>query len=270
MAPWPAAASPRPLAASAGLYTCMSWVLPAARVQAAASGTGKVAITMHFAATCYTSCSTTSISVQTNVLSSGPAADVRCEIRPSRGVVYTLPASCAAGSGPAPSSRPPPSKASAAPPPKLSSGGTPPPPSKSGPAPRPPPKSKTAASPPPGAKVPRPPPPTGEWWWTVQRSRGLICHRRDGHAQAMGSAVSCRTVPCECCATPCCLHCTSPWPPTDSFRCPRCNALQLDLSQARLPRPQAPALRCQVARPTTAAAAPAAPPAPSPAAPGSR
>jgi hypothetical protein len=115
----------------------MSWVLPAARVQAAANGTGAVVITTHFAATCFTGCSSTSISVKTNVLSSGPAADVRCNLPPFRGVVYNLPTTCQAGLSPS-SSAPPTNAIQPPPPPSLQQqppgiAPSPPPPSGSGP-----------------------------------------------------------------------------------------------------------------------------------------
>ncbi len=74
------------------LLTCMSWVLPKARVDAAlaASATpGAVVITSHFAVSCYSDCSTVSgAATATQVLSSGPAEDVRCDLAPFRGVVY--------------------------------------------------------------------------------------------------------------------------------------------------------------------------------------
>jgi hypothetical protein len=78
------------------LLTCMSWVLPKARVDAAlaASATpGAVVITSHFAVSCYSSCGTVSgTATATQVLSSGPAEDVRCDLAPFRGVVYRLAA----------------------------------------------------------------------------------------------------------------------------------------------------------------------------------
>ncbi len=129
------------LAAVPSMLTCMSWVLPKARVQAAMAGSsvpGTIALTMHFAVSCYSACGTLSLNSQTNVISSGVPADIRCEIQPLRGVAYRVPAACLA-------SPPPPAPA----PPPL------PPPA---PAPGPPPPAPNPAPPPP-APAPGPPPP---------------------------------------------------------------------------------------------------------------
>jgi hypothetical protein len=73
-------------------------VLPKARVDAAlaASATpGAVVITMHFAVSCYSGCGTVSgTATATQVLSSGAAEDVRCDVSPFRGVLYRPPTSC--------------------------------------------------------------------------------------------------------------------------------------------------------------------------------
>jgi hypothetical protein len=81
------------------LYSCMSWVLPKDRVQealAASAVPGTVAISMHFAASCYSSCGSTvsGYTTATHVISSGPAEDIRCDLAPFRGVVYKVPETC--------------------------------------------------------------------------------------------------------------------------------------------------------------------------------
>jgi hypothetical protein len=152
------------------LVTCMSWVLPKARVEAAlaASGTpGAVVITSHFAVSCYSGCSSVAgTATATQVLSSGPAGDVRCNLSPFRGVLYRPATDCAAppvpASGPTtttvfvdpgtplPYSKPPPPP----PPPQLPV--TPPMP------PTLPPPLPAPARPPPQALSKPPQPPPGE------------------------------------------------------------------------------------------------------------
>jgi hypothetical protein len=135
-----------------GLYTCMSWVLPKARVEAAAAASsepGTIVLTMHFAVSCYGSCTGLTLVSQTNVISSGSAADVRCEIQPLRGMVYRLPQGCTPANALAVAlpSQPPPSPAPPPPPPP------PPPMPEAPPPPRPPPPRPPPPSP------PSPPPP---------------------------------------------------------------------------------------------------------------
>jgi hypothetical protein len=56
-----------------------------------------VVITSHFAVSCYSDCSTVSgTATATQVLSSGPAEDVRCDLAPFRGVVYKPATGCEA------------------------------------------------------------------------------------------------------------------------------------------------------------------------------
>jgi hypothetical protein len=141
------------------LLTCMSWVLPRARVQAAMAGSaasGTIALTMHLAVSCYNTCGNVSLNSQTNVISSGTAADVRCEIAPFRGMVYKVPDVCLSYSPPPSPMPPPPSPAPPSPepmPPPPSP--VPPPPSPVPPPPQPPPPG-----PPPPAYGPPPPSPT--------------------------------------------------------------------------------------------------------------
>jgi hypothetical protein len=113
-----------------GLYTCMSWLLPRERVQAAMAASYEpdtIALTMHFAVSCYSDCGSLTLSSQTNIISSGPPADVRCEVQPFRGIVYRV-TECAAAFQPQPPAPPPP-------PPPHPPGAPPPPP----PPPLPPP-----------------------------------------------------------------------------------------------------------------------------------
>ncbi len=125
------------LPSTPSLLTCMSWVLPKARVQAAMAGSsvqGTIALTMHLAVSCYSACGTQTLTSQTNVISSGTPTDVRCEIQPFRGMAYRVPPACLANPPP-PAPVPPPVQ----PPP----GPVPPPP----PAPAPPPPTANLSSP---------------------------------------------------------------------------------------------------------------------------
>jgi hypothetical protein len=114
------------------LYSCMSWVLPKQQVQeamAASSTPGSVVITMHFAVSCYSDCGVVvGTPTATQVHSSGPAEDVRCDLSPFRGVVYRPPTDCITPEGTTalqlPPSQPPADK-------------VPPPPALSRPPPRP-------------------------------------------------------------------------------------------------------------------------------------
>ena len=115
------------LTAMPSVATCMSWVLPKTRVQATMAGStvpGTVTLTMHFAVSCYSSCGTLTLTSQTNIISSGDPADVRCEIQPFRGMVYRVPSICTTTPPQAPSPLPPP------PPPPPPADATPPPPSR--------------------------------------------------------------------------------------------------------------------------------------------
>ena len=114
------------------LYSCMSWVLPKEQVQeamTASSTRGSVVITMHFAVSCYSDCGVVvGTPTATQVHSSGPAADVRCDLSPFSGVVYRPPTDCITPEGTTalqlPPSQPPADK-------------VPPPPALSRPPPRP-------------------------------------------------------------------------------------------------------------------------------------
>jgi hypothetical protein len=107
------------------LSSCHSWVIPATQVKAAAALSNvpnTVVITIHFEVNCYSACGTTTIASQTNVISSGPVADVRCEIQPMRGMVYRIPAQCANSTVPPPFPAPtpvPPPPSNFTPPPPI-------------------------------------------------------------------------------------------------------------------------------------------------------
>ena len=68
-------------AAVGGLYSCMSWVIPAASLVATtlkSSSLGTVVVTMHFALSCWEGggCGNQTKLSQTNVVSSGQASEV--------------------------------------------------------------------------------------------------------------------------------------------------------------------------------------------------